>query len=343
MATFFPNQAPGDYLAALNALASAQGIVWKGAWNSGTAYVIGDGVFVGSTAYICTAANTNHTPPNASYWNYLNSSVYYAGAWVTSTTYPVGAIVKDAAGTQNIYYVVTEHTSGVLATDIAAGRLVLWVDNSTATTQAASATASATLASQWATTTGALVAATDYSSKEWAVGTFTRGSSGKGSAKDWATYTAATVDNAGYSAKEWATGTQTRGASSGGSSKDWATYTGGTVDNAGYSAKHWSDQAQTWAQSLNPSNVLTVAGGTDGSVVFINGAGAAAQDNANFFWDRTNHRLGIGNAAPTVPLDVTGAIKGSTTVTAASFIPSGSTVPTNGMYLSAANTLALAT
>lgn len=72
----------------------------------------------------------------------------------------------------------------------------------TATTQAGNASASATLASQWASTTGALVAATDYSAKEYAVGTFIRGS--VGSSKDWATYTGGTVDGSGYSAKYWA-------------------------------------------------------------------------------------------------------------------------------------------
>lgn len=40
-----------------------------------------------------------------------------------------------------------------------------------------------------------------------------------------------------------------------------------------------------------------VTGGTNGSVLFI-GSGALAQDNANFFWDDTNDRLGIGTASP---------------------------------------------
>lgn len=42
---------------------------------------------------------------------------------------------------------------------------------------------------------------------------------------------------------------------------------------------------------------------TQGSVMFA-GASSLAQDNANFFWDATNHRLGIGNAAPAFSLDV---------------------------------------
>lgn len=51
-----------------------------------------------------------------------------------------------------------------------------------ATTQATNAATSATLASQWAITLNALVASTDYSAKEWAVGTTVP----SGSAKTWA-------------------------------------------------------------------------------------------------------------------------------------------------------------
>ena len=50
-----------------------------------------------------------------------------------------------------------------------------------------------------------------------------------------ATETASTVDTSEYSAKEYAVGTQRRGQANGGSAKDWATYTSGTVDNASYS------------------------------------------------------------------------------------------------------------
>lgn len=60
------------------------------------------------------------------------------------------------------------------------------------------------------------------------------------------------------------------------------------------------------------TGVLPVANGgsgggggfTLGSVIFTNGSGNLAQDNANFFWDSTNHRLGIGTASPAVPLSV---------------------------------------
>ena len=49
---------------------------------------------------------------------------------------------------------------------------------------------------------------------------------------------------------------------------------------------------------------------TSGSVLFSNGT-TIAQDNANFFWDDTNNRLGIGGNTPAYTLDVFGIIRGS--------------------------------
>ena len=50
-----------------------------------------------------------------------------------------------------------------------------------------------------------------------------------------------------------------------------------------------------------------------------------------------------GNLSVTGTSTLTGAVSQTSSSTAASFIPTGSTVPANGMYLSAANTLNLAT
>lgn len=46
---------------------------------------------------------------------------------------------------------------------------------------------------------------------------------------------------------------------------------------------------------------------TTGSVIFAGASGTYTQDNANFFWDNTNDRLGVGNAAPSTRLHAQGA------------------------------------
>jgi len=46
----------------------------------------------------------------------------------------------------------------------------------------------------------------------------------------------------------------------------------------------------------------SITSATDGSVLFAGASGVLAQDNANFFWDDTNNRLGIGTATPGVDL-----------------------------------------
>jgi hypothetical protein len=44
---------------------------------------------------------------------------------------------------------------------------------------------------------------------------------------------------------------------------------------------------------------------TAGSVVFAGASGVYSQDNANFFWDDTNNRLGLGTTGPSYPLQIT--------------------------------------
>lgn len=73
--------------------------------------------------------------------------------------------------------------------------------------------------------------------------------------------------------------------------------------------------APSWGKvglTTHVSGVLPSANGgtntstvfTAGSVVFAGGGGGYNQDNANFFWDDANNRLGIGSNAPKAPLDV---------------------------------------
>ena len=59
---------------------------------------------------------------------------------------------------------------------------------------------------------------------------------------------------------------------------------------------------------------------TNGSVLFSNGT-TIAQDIANFFWDDTNNRLGIGTNSPANALDVNGTtrLQGATTISTGNF------------------------
>jgi hypothetical protein len=51
----------------------------------------------------------------------------------------------------------------------------------------------------------------------------------------------------------------------------------------------------------------TITSATAGSILFAGAAGILQQDNANFFWDDSNNRLGIGTNAPDSALRITSA------------------------------------
>jgi predicted heme/steroid binding protein len=90
------------------------------------------------------------------------------------------------------------------------------------------------------------------------------------------------------------------------SSTDWSTFNG-KQDAITLTTTGSSGAATLSTNTLNIPN-YTLAGLlpslTSGSVLFSNGT-TIAQDNANFFWDDTNNRLGIGTATPTADIDIT--------------------------------------
>jgi hypothetical protein len=61
--------------------------------------------------------------------------------------------------------------------------------------------------------------------------------------------------------------------------------------------------AGTFALDTNTYGTFTLPSLTSGSVLFSNGS-TIAQDNSNFFWDATNHRLGIGTTGPSGQLSL---------------------------------------
>ena len=98
-----------------------------------------------------------------------------------------------------------------------------------------------------------------------------------------------------------------------GAAPSWATLTGiGVTSFSGGTTGLTPSSATTGAITL--AGTLGVANGgtgtttafTAGSVVFAGASGVYSQDNANFFWDDTNNRLGIGTATPAAKLSVAG-------------------------------------
>jgi hypothetical protein len=93
----------------------------------------------------------------------------------------------------------------------------------------------------------------------------------------------------------------------------------------------------------------TAAALTQGSVTFIDSNLRLAEDNANFFWDSTNNRLGIGTNAPAVSLHVAGSTRisgsGSTIrhLADADFEMRQATVNTTDATLTTAQTIAIPT
>lgn len=60
----------------------------------------------------------------------------------------------------------------------------------------------------------------------------------------------------------------------------------------------------TIKNNLKVSGTLTIPSLSLGSIPFIDNENKIAQDNANFFWDQVNKRLGLGTQAPNFRLDV---------------------------------------
>ena len=137
----------------------------------------------------------------------------------------------------------------------------------------------------------------NYSSKAWAVGgTGVTDASGSGSAKEWATDTTNTCDGTEYSAKEYAIGTQS--GQSNGSAKQWA-IGGGTgfdrdtaVSGGEYSAKYWANQAANSAQSQR--DVYYGAFTTDAAAeTYQTGTNSGTVDAGDIYFNSTSNRLRV--------------------------------------------------
>ena len=149
-------------------------------------------------------------------------------------------------------------TNGAAQVTLATTQATNAATSATASASSATdAQASEDEAEAWAQKTdGEAVTGEGYSSKAWATGgTGVTDTAGSGSAKEWATDTTNTCDGTEYSAKEYAIGTQS--GNTNGSAKQWAIGGGNsfstntTVDGTNYSAKYWAEQAAASVDSFD--------------------------------------------------------------------------------------------
>ena len=101
-----------------------------------------------------------------------------------------------------------------------------------------------------------------------------------------------------------------------GAAPSWSTLSGIGVTSfsagtTGLTPSTATTGAITLAGTLGVANggTGTATAFTAGSVVFAGASGVYSQDNANFFWDDTNDRLGVGTTTPGASLDVNGEVR----------------------------------
>ena len=164
-----------------------------------------------------------------------------------------------------------------------------------AETAETNAQASADEAENWAQKIdGEAVTGEGYSSKAWATGgTGVTDTAGSGAAKEWAVEQSGTVDGTEYSAKEYAIGTQT--AQSNGSAKQWAIGGGVSFDRdtivsgSEYSAKYWANQAANSVSTFDEKYYGTYSSDAAAETAHTNGGFTVAA--GDLYFNDTDNKL----------------------------------------------------
>ena len=89
-----------------------EGIKFKGAYATGTAYKVGDGVAHGGKVYIAIKDTTGNTPPNVTYWSQFADGIQYEGAYSNVAQYQRNDVVQYGASA----YIAKQDTTGNLPT-----------------------------------------------------------------------------------------------------------------------------------------------------------------------------------------------------------------------------------
>ena len=167
----------------------------------------------------------------------------------------------------------------------------------------------ATSAKSYATKTDGVVTGTDYSAKSWAMSTDSNAPT-DGSAKEWAKTTGAVVADSEYSAKEYAIGTTVAA----GSAKDWALQAEDSVvdGGSGYSSLHYAAKSSASATASAASATASASSATASA----NSAASISQQYDGF----NDKYLGtMSDSGATSSASTTGTwTSGSSTVTVAS-------------------------
>ena len=220
----------------------------------------GIGTFQGTDATVTTAAYVKHDLVKSTTTAQLNN-VYIAlqdsplGTALTNTTY--WALVVDAVSAAT-----SATNAAASATSAGNAQTAAETAQTAAETAETNAQGHEDTAQDWATKVdGEAETGEGYSSKAWAVGgTGVTDTAGAGPAKDWAIDTTSTVDGTEFSSKEYSIGTGANSGMNTGSAKQWALGGGASFDRdtavtgsgltAEFSAKYWANQAANSVQDF---------------------------------------------------------------------------------------------